>query len=100
MVQGIDPSHVRMREMVARLFEYFTFEWQDPSGYPYEGIQWNEQTRTIEPIRQYTQITAIGQAGEFLAGIVNGEIVFPLISVREALDLLDPHDAGLAERSE
>jgi hypothetical protein len=88
MVEGIDPSHVRMREMVAKLFEYFTFEWHDPSGYPYEGIRWREETRTIEPIRQYTQITAIGQAGEFLAGIVNGEMVVPTISVRDALDLL------------
>ncbi len=88
MIRGIDPSDVRMREMVAKLFDYFAFEWHDPSGYPYEGIRWNEETRTIEPIRQYTQITAVGQAAEFLASIINGEIVFPLIPAREALDLL------------
>jgi hypothetical protein len=88
MVHGIEPNHVRMREMVGRLFEYFTFAWHDPSGYPYEGLRWDDETRSVEPIRQYTQITAIGQAGEFLASIVNGEIVFPPISVRDALDLL------------
>ena len=74
--------------MVAKLFEYFTFEWRDPSGYPYEGIRWSDETRKIDPIRQYTQITAIGQAAEFLAGIVNGEMVFRPISMRAALDLL------------
>jgi hypothetical protein len=88
MIHGIDPSDVRMREMVARLFDYFAFEWHDPSGYPYEGIRWNEETRTIEPIRRYTQITAVGQTAEFLASIINGEIVLPLIPVREALNLL------------
>jgi hypothetical protein len=77
-----------MREMMARLFDYFASEWHDPSGYPYEGVRWNEETGTIEPIRQYTQITAVGQAAEFLASIINGEIVLPLIPAREAANLL------------
>ncbi len=105
-VEGIDPSHARMREMVDKLLAYFTFEWHDPSGYPYEGIRWNEDTRKIEPIRQYTQITAIGPAAEFLAGIVTGEVVFHPIPMREALDLLtlvmralqrDQDDPGVSE---
>jgi hypothetical protein len=106
VVKGIEPSHVRMREMVAKLFDYFTFEWHDPCGYPYEGIRWNQHTRMVEPIRQYTQITAIGQTAEFLASIVDGEIVYPSISVSKALDLLvllmraldrDQHDPAVSE---
>ena len=97
-----------MTELVTNAFLYFdpAHGMIDPvSGYPYEG--WNDAPERGLFLRDFTQITAIGQWIELLANIAAGQAQNPVISPQTALVQLkqtvatlrrDQVDPGLSAR--
>ncbi len=81
----VDPAHTHTRLLLenAMLYAGATNIITDPvSGYPFEG--WNQNLKKGLYLRQFTQLTAIGEWLELMANITAGYADNPCISRDEA----------------
>ena len=81
----VNPADTHMRLLLANAMRYAgsASVMTDPaSGYPFEG--WNQDPKKGLYLRQFTQLTAIGEWVELLANIAAGYADNPCISREEA----------------
>ena len=82
---GVNPAHTHTRLLLenAMLYAGAANVMTDPaSGYPFEG--WNQDLKQGLYLRQFTQLTAIGEWLELMANIAAGYADNPCISRDEA----------------
>src|ERR1017187_4434629 len=81
----VDPAHTHTRLLLENAIRYAApaNAMTDPaSGYPFEG--WNQEPKKGLYLRQFTQLTAIGEWLELMANIAAGYADNPCISRDEA----------------
>lgn len=104
----VNPRHIHMRQLLENAMGYINPEHGlfDPvSGYPVEG--WNDDARAGLYLRDFTQLTTLGEWLELLGDIAAGYVDQPYLSRTEALRRLervvdslvhDQHDPDLSDR--
>jgi hypothetical protein len=81
----VDPAHMNTRQLLenALLYAGAAAVMTDPaSGYPFEG--WNQDPKKGLYLRQFTQLTAIGEWLELMANVTAGYADNPYLSRAEA----------------